>query len=108
MQDREGLMKLLTAKSVEETVKKRVEKKAKVFGQEVTVEGDGDQDKGNYKIDPSFVSRLYDKWIIPLTKLVEVEYLLKRLDWIHFTFQNVFNFSTISIVLISLIILKQN
>jgi hypothetical protein len=24
---------------------------------------------------------LYDQWVIPLTKNVEVEYLLNRLDW---------------------------
>ncbi|KAF7817304.1 chorismate mutase 2 isoform X1 [Senna tora] len=77
--DTEGLMKLLTFASVEEMVKKRVEKKAMVFGQEVSLERD-DDDKGNYKVDPSLVSRLYDKWVIPLTKEVEVEYLLRRLD----------------------------
>lgn len=85
MQDGDALMKLLTFKSVEEMVKRRVEKKAMVFGQDVTL-----QDKGNkmeftdgeikYKVDPSAVSRLYDEWVIPLTKNVEVEYLLRRLD----------------------------
>ncbi|KAK7351347.1 hypothetical protein VNO77_10726 [Canavalia gladiata] len=76
--DREALMNLLTSKSVEEIVVKRVGKKAMVFGQEVSVDGDV---KGNkYKVDPSVVSNLYQKWIIPLTKLVEVEYLLNRLN----------------------------
>ncbi|GLT76106.1 hypothetical protein SLA2020_477870 [Shorea laevis] len=76
--DKEGLMKLLTFEKVEEMVKKRVEKKAMVFGQEVTL---GNTDTNvKYKVDPSVVSRLYGDWMIPLTKDVEVEYLLRRLD----------------------------
>lgn len=71
-------MKLLTFEAVEETVKKRVEKKAKIFSQEVTL--NSTESKGKYKINPSMVSRLYDEWIMPLTKHVEVEYLLRRLD----------------------------
>ncbi|KAK1275890.1 Chorismate mutase 2 [Acorus gramineus] len=78
-QDRNALMKLLTFESVEEMVKKRVEKKAMVFGENVTL-GSGDGSKTNYKIDPSVVSRIYEDWVIPLTKDVEVEYLLRRLE----------------------------
>ncbi|KAK1288828.1 Chorismate mutase 2 [Acorus calamus] len=78
-QDRNALMKLLTFESVEEMVKKRVEKKAMVFGQNITL-GSGDGNKTNYKIDPSVVSRIYEDWVIPLTKDVQVEYLLRRLE----------------------------
>lgn len=78
-QDRDALMKLLTFEAVEEMVKKRVAKKAKVFGQQVTLNDDSAKEvKG--KVDPSLVLRLYDEWIMPLTKHVEVEYLLRRLD----------------------------
>ncbi|KAK7352641.1 hypothetical protein VNO80_18065 [Phaseolus coccineus] len=77
--DREALMKLLTLKRVEEMVVKRVEKKAMVFGQEVSLDNDVKKG-GTYKVDPSIVSLLYQKWLIPLTKNVELEYLLKRLD----------------------------
>ncbi|KAL3500325.1 hypothetical protein ACH5RR_039418 [Cinchona calisaya] len=76
--DRDALMKLLTFESVEEMVKKRVEKKAKVFGQEVTL--NNDDCNGKFKIDPSVLPRLYGEWVMPLTKHVEVEYLLRRLD----------------------------
>lgn len=76
--DREGLMKLLTFESVEEAIKKRVEKKAKVFGQDVEVEVS--ESNGKYKVEPTVVSQLYGEWVIPLTKLVQVEYLLRRLD----------------------------
>ena len=72
-------MNMLTDKKVEALVKQRVEKKAMVFGQEVTVSLTSNNNT-NYKVDPSLVYRLYDEWIIPLTKEVEVEYLLQRLD----------------------------
>ncbi|KAK7410212.1 hypothetical protein VNO78_00821 [Psophocarpus tetragonolobus] len=74
--DRTALMKLLTDVSVEKMVVKRVNKKAMVFGQEVSL--DGGVKGGKYKVDPSVVSLLYQKWIIPLTKNVQLEYLLSR------------------------------
>ncbi|KGN55430.1 chorismate mutase 2 [Cucumis sativus] len=77
-QERDTLMELLTFKAVEEQVKKRVEKKAMVFGQEVTL--NNTSGGGKHKIDPSLASLLYDKWVMPLTKEVEVEYLLRRLE----------------------------
>lgn len=78
-QEREALMKMLTFEAVEETVKKRVEKKAMVFGQEVSLSNDN-ENKQNHKIDPPVVGRLYEEWVMPLTKQVQVEYLLRRLD----------------------------
>ncbi|XP_015572499.1 chorismate mutase 2 isoform X2 [Ricinus communis] len=77
-QDRDALMNMLTFKNVEETVKKRVAKKATVFGQDVSHGNNTSAEK--YKVDPSILSHLYDEWVMPLTKLVEVEYLLRRLD----------------------------
>lgn len=76
--DTDALMKLLTDERVEKMVKKRVEKKADVFGQDVNVSNNADSKR--YKVDPSVVAHLYDEWVIPLTKLVEVEYLIRRLD----------------------------
>lgn len=72
-------MKLLTFEAVEKMVVERVGKKTKTFAQEVTLNSTIGNDQ-KYKVDPSVVSQLYEKWIIPLTKLVEVEYLLRRLD----------------------------
>ncbi|CAM8958653.1 unnamed protein product [Rhodiola kirilowii] len=77
--DRNALMRLLTFEAVEKMVKKRVEKKAEIFAQEVTLKGNNNGD-AKYKIDPPVVARLYDEWVMPLTKEVEVEYLLRRLD----------------------------
>lgn len=76
-------MKLLTFTAVEEMVKKRVEKKAVIFGQQVSLDNNTSGAKQNgtakYKVDPSLVSRLYGEWVMPLTKLAQVEYLLRRL-----------------------------
>ncbi len=80
VQDSEALMKLLTFESVEDRVIKRVEKKAMVFGQEVTLINRDDNSHIKYKVDPSVASSLYKKWIIPLTKDVQVDYLMRRLD----------------------------
>lgn len=77
--DTDTLMTLLTDSRVEDMVKQRVTKKATVFGQEVTL-NDTNSSETNFKVDPAVVSRLYDEWVIPLTKDVEVEYLLRRLD----------------------------
>ncbi|XP_052190126.1 chorismate mutase 1, chloroplastic-like [Diospyros lotus] len=80
-QDKALLMDLLTYPAVEEAIKRRVEMKAKTYGQEVT-DCLGDQDGGDpaYKIKPSLVADLYGDWIMPLTKEVQVKYLLRRLD----------------------------
>ena len=34
----------------------------------------------SYKIKPEAVAELYEQWVMPLTKEVEVQYLLQRLD----------------------------
>ncbi|XVE91567.1 hypothetical protein REPUB_Repub01dG0020800 [Reevesia pubescens] len=80
--DRFRLMDLLTYETVEAAVKKRVEMKAKTYGQELNIDltdlaADPDP---VYKIKPSLVANLYGDWIMPLTKEVQVEYLLRRLD----------------------------
>ena len=75
-------MKLLTFADVEEEVKRRVRKKAMVFGQEVKLDDKtgGDNKGPKYKVDPEIISQIYGEWVIPLTKAVQVEYLLQRLD----------------------------
>jgi hypothetical protein len=32
-----------------------------------------------FKVEPEEIARLYDEWVMPLTKEVEVQYLLRRL-----------------------------
>jgi chorismate mutase len=71
-EDREALWDMITNNEVEEKLLKRVERKAATYGQEV------DSQNPEYKIKPAYVAELYKKWIIPFTKEVEVDYLLKR------------------------------
>ena len=54
--------------------------KATAFGQVIKINENGDAVDPVYKIDPSLVANLYGDWIVPLTKEVQVEYLLRRLD----------------------------
>ncbi|KAJ0252993.1 Chorismate mutase 1 [Hirschfeldia incana] len=85
-QDKDALMGMLTFPTVEEAVKKRVEMKTRTYGQEVKVgmeekEEEEEVDESHvYKISPILVGHLYGDWIMPLTKEVQVEYLLRRLD----------------------------
>ncbi|KAL9262517.1 Chorismate mutase 1, chloroplastic-like protein [Drosera capensis] len=79
-QDPEQLMDLLTYQAVEDSVKTRVETKAKIFGREVPANLDTVESDLEYKIKPNLVADLYGDWIMPLTKEVQVQYLLRRLD----------------------------
>ncbi|KAL3525893.1 hypothetical protein ACH5RR_014265 [Cinchona calisaya] len=74
------LMALLTYPEVEEIITKRVEMKTRTYGQEVTLGVGENQTDPAYKINPSLVAGLYQDWIMPLTKEVQIEYLLRRLD----------------------------
>ncbi|XP_052482150.1 chorismate mutase 3, chloroplastic [Gossypium raimondii] len=80
--DRSRLMELLTYETVETAVKKRVDMKTKTYGQELNFQLNGVAAGPDpvYKIEPSLVADLYGDWIMPLTKEVQVEYLLRRLD----------------------------
>ncbi|KAL6845506.1 hypothetical protein ACP4OV_025001 [Aristida adscensionis] len=79
-QDRVQLMNLLTYETVERAIERRVEAKAKIFGQEVNLGAEDNGDPPVYKIRPSLVAELYSYRIMPLTKEVQVAYLLRRMD----------------------------
>lgn len=78
-QDRDELMRMLTYKSVEEKVKRRVQAKAETYGQDISICEENNGSPPKFKIQPVLVAELYDEWIMPLTKEVQVEYLLGRL-----------------------------
>ncbi len=70
--DVDGIMDLLTNEDVETRLLQRVKRKAATYGQDP-----GDIEK-QYKVEPLHVQEIYRRWIIPLTKKVEVDYLLER------------------------------
>ena len=78
-------------------VVERVRRKAAIYGQDVDAEGPqhnrtaalngGSALHGvepgtppHCKVSPDTIAMLYDKWVMPLTKQVQVEYLLRRLE----------------------------
>jgi len=83
--DRDGLMAFITKPEVERKNVERVVLKAKTFSQTIA-SAEGSQQvldttaQMSYKVNPEFVGRVFEEWIMPLTKDVEVEYLLARLD----------------------------
>lgn len=72
--DEEGIMEKLTNMQVEEKLLERVKIKTRTYGQEPETVNP------IMKIQPDVISKIYKDFIIPLTKDVEVEYLLQRLD----------------------------
>ena len=83
-QDRAGILQLLTNKQVEEKLLKRLHEKALAYGQlDETVPGkEGSSEsslfQGRRRIHAKNIVDIYEKIVIPLTKQVEVEYLLQR------------------------------
>ena len=67
-------------------VLERVKLKAATYGQDPMAaapapsNGSSVEAAGQHKILPERVQALYESWIMPLTKQVEVEYLLRRLS----------------------------
>lgn len=72
--DRKGIWEELSNISVEKMLLKRVENKARSYGSDVTPDGVRDV----YKVQPERIAELYRDFIIPLTKEVEIEYILQR------------------------------
>ncbi|OJA09620.1 hypothetical protein AZE42_01394 [Rhizopogon vesiculosus] len=78
-----ALEALITKPEVERKLLQRLRKKAATYAQEFSSDGDAIPNphlNGSAKIDVDGVVELYESYIIPLTKEVEVDYLLHRLD----------------------------
>lgn len=71
--DSQGICRVITCEETEKRLLDRVEYKASMFG------GELDEEREDYKIQPAFVRTIYQKWLIPLTKEVEIQYLLNRI-----------------------------
>ncbi|KAJ7459896.1 chorismate mutase [Mycena latifolia] len=83
--NRAALEGLITKPEVERKLLQRLQKKAATYAQDFAQDGELKRDvNGNVdvtgKIDVDGVVELYESFIIPLTKEVEVDYLLSRLS----------------------------
>jgi chorismate mutase len=81
--DKDAIMALLTDRAVEKKVTDRVRRKAATYGQDdlnSQQQHDGNGSTRHYKVQPDTVAELYDQFVMPLTKQVQVMYLLSRLD----------------------------
>ncbi|CAK4085628.1 unnamed protein product [Aphanomyces euteiches] len=76
--DTDGIMAALTNVAVENNVVKRVRMKTAAFAQDIDVTPSNST--VHYKVDPDVISGFYHDFVIPLTKNVEVAYLLQRLS----------------------------
>lgn len=71
----EALLNLITKPEVEATLLERVHKKTSIYAQELNPGGEPIKNStgvGKWKIDIECVRDLYESWVIPLTKEVEV------------------------------------
>ncbi|KAI0354918.1 chorismate mutase [Trametes cingulata] len=78
--NRDALAALITKPEVEKKLLQRLRKKANLYALNFTPDGEPLDDTAQRKIDVDGVVELYEHYIIPLTKEVEVDYLLVRLD----------------------------
>ncbi len=74
-EDRKGIDAAITNEKVEQQVLERLRLKATTYGMDPAV---GAQGPGKINVDA--VVTMYKDFIIPLTKEVEVEYLMQRLE----------------------------
>lgn len=70
--DADALMNLITDEDVEERVLQQVRRKTETYGR------DFDEPDCGHVLEPDTTVDIYRRWIIPLNKQVQVEYLLQR------------------------------
>ncbi|KAK9461574.1 chorismate mutase [Lipomyces oligophaga] len=75
--DAKGLDESITNAAVEKQVLARLKRKAETYGLDPSSSA---ADAAARRVDADTVVEMYKNWVIPLTKVVEVEYLLHRLD----------------------------
>ncbi|KAF2129462.1 chorismate mutase [Dothidotthia symphoricarpi CBS 119687] len=73
-EDRQGIDEAITNAAVEKQVLERLRLKSKTYGTDPDSGADGQS-----KVNADAVVAMYKDWVIPLTKEVEVEYLMQRL-----------------------------
>lgn len=71
--DIDGITKNITNSEVEKKILERLIRKAEVYGV------DPADENGESKITPEYLVKIYKDFVIPITKEVEIDYLLRRL-----------------------------
>lgn len=69
-----GIEAAITNSAVEEKILQRLVEKGKAYGKDPTLQW------SQHKVTPEYLSKIYKDFVIPLTKKVEVDYLLRRLE----------------------------
>ena len=72
--NRNDILDALTNRDVELNLLNRVKMKTATYGRDTGM----NETSMSYKIEPETIAKIYEKWLIPLTKEVEILYLLKR------------------------------
>merc|ERR1712039_615086 len=83
--DRDGLMAFITKPEVEKKNIQRVVLKARIFAQNIVAGEPGQlapilSSASTYKLEPEYIGTVFEEFLMPLTKDVEVDYLLARLS----------------------------
>lgn len=74
--DRKGIDDAITNRAVELQIFDRLRLKARTYGKDPGLK----DSESHIKIDVEAVAAMYEEYVIPLTKEVEVEYLMQRLE----------------------------
>ncbi|ODV68903.1 putative chorismate mutase [Hyphopichia burtonii NRRL Y-1933] len=75
--DIKGIEESITNSAVESKILERLVVKGESYGTDPTLKYSQNPQS---KVDPKLIARLYKDYVIPLTKKVEVDYLLRRLE----------------------------
>lgn len=75
--DTDKILESITNLAVEEKILERLIEKGNAYGTDPTLKY---SQKPQSKVDPEVIAQLYKDWMIPLTKKIEVDYLLRRLE----------------------------
>ena len=78
-EDRKGIDEAITNAAVEKKVLERLRLKAKTYGTDPSLISASAGSSSSEKINVDAVVKMYAQVVIPLTKVVEVEYLMQRL-----------------------------
>ena len=76
-QDAEGIESSITNSAVEQKILERLKEKCETYGTDPSLKY---SQKMQLKVKPELIVGLYRDYVIPLTRKVEVDYLLRRLE----------------------------